>query len=246
MPYCFPQRLHHFIFPHIEHGAFNFSTSSPACLIFCFALCCLSSSHPNGCEVVPHCVFGIFLMITYLISKGSMLWSRVREMMGLSWCCRRGGRDKGPVGQGEGREKGWTVPCPQQMWGTDRSTEPFWGIIALTRWHKCTCSGSGEIQRGLCAYVWVFNRHHLKSVVVQANLTPESVQCPAHMLMGAGISNRCRRCSHAAWFPGTCVFLLSIPFSSPVPKAPPIRHVLPVLWGAQEEGPPGRAFPGPQ
>lgn len=71
---------------------------------------------------------------------------------------------------------------------------------------------SGRSRRGLCAYVWVFNRHHLKSVVVQANLTPESVQCPAHMLMGAGISNRCRRrCSHAAC-PRTCVFSALHPF----------------------------------
>lgn len=83
-------------------------------------------------------------------------------------------------------------------------------------------------------------------MVVQANLTPESVRCPAHMLMGAGISHRCRRCSHDAWFPGTCVLLLPIPFSSPVPEAPPIRRVLPGLRGAQEECHTGRAFPGPQ
>ena len=143
MPYCFPQWQHHFISPHIEHNTFKFSTSSPACLIFCLALCCLNSSHPNGCEVMSHCVFGIFLMITYLLSKASMLWFRVREMSGSQPVLKKGWKRQGPSWAGRG-EKGWSVPCPQQMQGTDRSTEPLGGIIALTHWHKCTCSSSGE------------------------------------------------------------------------------------------------------
>lgn len=50
LPNCFPQWLHHFTFlPAVYEGS-NFSTSSPALIIFCL----LYFGHPSGCEVVFH------------------------------------------------------------------------------------------------------------------------------------------------------------------------------------------------
>ena len=46
LPHCFPQQLHHLIFPPAIHKDSNFSTSTPT-LVFFF-----DNSHPHWCEIV--------------------------------------------------------------------------------------------------------------------------------------------------------------------------------------------------
>lgn len=53
-PYCFPQRLHHFIIPPTVHRGFNFFTSSPTLIFYFSFLFFFCNGHSNQCEMICH------------------------------------------------------------------------------------------------------------------------------------------------------------------------------------------------
>ena len=63
LPYCFPQRLHHFTSQPAVHKCFSFSTSSSTFTSFFFFF--FDGSHPNG--------YVVLICILLMINDGSMV-----------------------------------------------------------------------------------------------------------------------------------------------------------------------------